>query len=284
LRVMECMCPVESANSRRPPARPRLVAIDVDDTLLEADLTLLAECADAISRARATGVRVVLATGRMFSSVRPYAERLGLDGYMITYNGGLIQSLQGERLWHRPVPRESAIRLVDEARRVGFCLNLYLDDRLIVETDDDERVQYYVSIAGVDAVPVGDLKAALQHGEPTKCLFVGDADRRDAVIAELQASFPELKITGSKPRFIEVTHREIHKEVALAAVAEAYGIAMDAVMAVGDADNDATMLARAGWGVAVANASPGARRAADIVTEGARGRGVAEAFDRFVLA
>lgn len=272
-----------STVSANPLVRPKMVAIDVDDTLLEADLQLRDECIEAVEEARRLGVRVVLATGRMFSSVRPYAERLGLDGYLITYNGGLVRSLDGETLWHKPVPAESARHLIEVADREGFCLNLYVDDTLIVASLDDERVQYYVGIAGVDAVQVPNLEEALEQGEPTKCLFVGDARRVPDFIERLRADFPELQISGSKPRFVEVTRKGIHKEIALEAVAEAYHVPMEAVMAIGDGENDATMIARAGWGVAVANASDGAKRVANIVTEAPRGAGVCEALRQYVL-
>jgi len=263
--------------------RPKLVAVDLDDTLLQEDLTLLDECVSVLKEAQRRGVKVVIATGRMYRSALPYAKRLGIDGYLIAYNGALIKGVDGETFWHKPVPAEYARELVDVARRTGLRLNFYVEDALIVE-GFDERVEYYISIAQVEPEVVDDLAAVLERGEPTKCLFVGDADQVAEVLPGLEAQFPDLQISRSKPRFIEVTRRGIRKEVAVAAVAEAYGLSMDDVMAVGDADNDVTMLAQAGIGVAVANASAKAKEAADYVAAEARGRGVCEAVRRFVLA
>lgn len=259
-----------------------MIAVDLDDTLLEEDLTLRDDVAAALAEAMARGVKVVLATGRMYRSALPYAKRLGIDGYLIAYNGALIRSVDGETLWHKPVPAEQAKKLIDVARRENLRLNLYLDDTLVVD-GIDERVEYYVSIAQVEPQVVDDLAAALERGEPTKCLLVGEADQVAEVVPELQAAFPDLQIARSKPRFIEVTRRGIRKEVAVAAVAEAYGVRMEEVMAVGDGDNDASMLAQAGIGVAVANASAKAKEAASYVAAGARGAGVCEAVRRFVL-
>ena len=98
-------------------SRPKLIAVDLDDTLLEADLTLLDETAAALAEAKARGVKLVLATGRMFRSALPYARRLGIDGYLITYNGALVRSVDGETFWHKPVPAHHARALVDFARR-----------------------------------------------------------------------------------------------------------------------------------------------------------------------
>lgn len=262
--------------------RPKLIAVDLDDTLLEADLSLSDECVDALRQAKERGVEVVLATGRMFCSALPFARRIGLDGYVIAYNGALIRSVEGETFWHKPVPAAHALRLIDVARRADLRLNLYLDDTLVVD-GIDERVEYYLSIARVQPKVVDDLAAVLRQGEPTKCLLVGDAEQVAELTPKLQAEFPDLQIARSKPRFIEVTRRGIRKEVALAAVAEALGVAMEDVMAVGDGDNDATMLAWAGIGVAVANASTKAKEAAGYVASGSRGAGVCEAVRRFVL-
>lgn len=267
--------------SRFPQAPPRLVALDMDDTLLEEDLTLSQPCVKRIRAAVDAGIRVVLATGRMFRSALPFAERLGLDGWVIAYNGGMVRAMGGGDLWHRPVPVDDARAMIGVARREGLRLNLFVDDTLYVEAID-ERVRYYTRVAGVEAHPVGDLERALALGPPTKCLFVGDPDQVAEAAPRLQEEFPGLRFTRSKPRYIEVTRRDVHKQAGLAAVAQAYGVPREAVMAVGDADNDATMLAWAGWGVAVANASPEAREAADVVVTQPRGRGVCEAFERFV--
>lgn len=266
-----------------PRLRPQLVAIDIDDTLLDVDHTLHDEVVDVITEARARGVHVLLATGRMFRSALPFARRLGLTGHLITYNGGLVRGVDGTTLFHRPVPAEAARRLVPFAHRENLCLNLYIDDELVVERADDERVAYYVSIAQVEPVAVGDLTKALANGDPTKCLFVGDAERIPGLIEGMRQEFPDLQITRSKPRFIEVTQKGVDKGAALAMVARAYGVPMEAVMAIGDADNDAAMIAQAGWGVAVGNASDGAKGVADAVTDALRGRGVCEAIRRFVL-
>lgn len=267
---------------QHPSIRPKLIAVDVDDTLLEADLTLSDACAEALKSAQAAGVNVVIATGRMFRSALPFALRLGIDRYLIAYNGALIRTIAGETVWHKPVPAQYAREMIGVAREMGFRLNFYIDDTLVVD-GIDERVEYYLQIAKVEPQVVDDLAGALDRGEPTKCLFVGDADEVAAAVPKLQARFPELQISRSKPRFIEVTRRGIRKEVAVAKVAELYGIGMEDVMAIGDGDNDVTMLQRAGVGVAVANASDKAKAAADVVTGGARGAGVREAVERFVL-
>src|SRR5690606_22195887 len=136
-------------------------------------------------------------------SALPFAHQLGLDGYIITYNGALIKKVNGETLLHEPVPKESARKLIEFAEREDLRLNFYIDDQLIVG-EVDERVEYYLQIARVEVFPVGDLNAALDSGAPTKCLFVGDPEQTASVLGDLRHQFPELQIDRSKPRFIEL--------------------------------------------------------------------------------
>lgn len=254
----------------------RLVAIDLDDTLLEEDLIILDETIHMIRLVMERGTRVVIATGRMYQSALPYAKQLGLDGLLITYNGGLIRHVSGETLDHMPVPEIEATALIEEANDLGLRLNFYINDELYVAEVDD-HVRYYQSIAGVDVFPVGDLARAFQFGEPTKCLFVGEEERVDRLLPYFQSKYPSLQITRSKPRFIEVTQLGVHKGAALQRIAEVYGLSMESVAAIGDNDNDISMIERAGFGIAVSNASDGAKRVADVVTDRARGMGVVEA-------
>ena len=259
-----------------------MVAIDLDDTLLEADLTLSKECVSTLRRAQEAGVKVVIATGRMFRATLPIALELGLDGYLITYNGALIRSVSGETVWHRPVPADQAKEMIAIASEMDFRLNFYIDDNLVVD-GIDERVEYYLQIAQVEPQVVDDLAEVLVHGRADQVPPCGRRRAGGGSRARAASPFPELQIARSRPRFIEVTRRGVRKEVGVAKVAELYGIA--------DGGRDGHRRRRqrcldagdAGFGVAVANASAKAKAAADLVTAGERGAGVCEAVRRFVL-
>ena len=262
----------------------RLVAIDLDDTLLTPDLRIAPACREAVQAVRARGVQVVLATGRMFCSAAPYARQLGLGAEtpIIAYNGGLVQTLGGELWVHEPVPLPEARELARYAINRGLCLNLYINDTLYVQ-ELGPHVAYYVSIAGVQAHPVGDLLAFLQ-APPTKMLIVDEAERIEALLPELREAFAgRLDVARSKPRYIEVTAPGVSKGRALAAVAARLGVPAEQVMAIGDGENDAPMLRWAGLGVAVANAMPAAKAAADVLTLSNAEGGVGAALRRYVL-
>lgn len=267
----------------------RLVAIDVDDTLIDDQLQIVAENAEAIRQASAAGIRVTLATGRMYASVEHYARELGLFGTpLISYNGAWVRDLEGNEILHRPVPTALVVELARLARSLGATLNLYVDDRLYVEALN-EAVDHYTSIAQVEAHPVGDLEAFIRSrpevGGSTKALMVVDASEAEALTGRLQAEYAgRLEIVRSKPRFIEFTAIGVSKGEALRVVAGLEGIDQRSVMAIGDSYNDISMLQYAGIGVAVANAPAEVRAAADWTVAHHRDGGVAEALQRVLAA
>lgn len=262
----------------------RLVALDVDDTLLTDDLTISPRVRQAIHEAMARGVTVILATGRMFPAARPYAKELGLTGPLITYNGALIRTEDGDTWWHRPVPRPLALEVLDRAEAEGWDVQCYCDDRLFVPRID-EGVRYYLDIANVPAQTCSDMRALLQERETTKLLAIGEPEetaRRAEALTEAFAG--RLTITISKPRFVEMLDASVSKAAALAEVARRLSVPRDQVLAIGDSFNDLEMIRWAGVGVAMGNAHPEVRARADFVVATNMEEGVAEALERFVLS
>lgn len=260
----------------------RLLAMDVDDTLLTDDLLVPPSAISAIAAARQRGVRVVLATGRMFISALPHARSAGVDGPIIAYNGGLVRTLAGQTLQHRPVPMREVLELIAMAEENDLCLNLYVDDRLYVR-HMDERVEYYVSVAKVPAYVEPDLRKVLKEA-PTKALIVGDPPAADVWRDRLGAHFGDrLVVAKSRPRFVEITAPGVCKGAALARLAASLGIERSAVMAIGDSGNDLDMLEFVGVSVAVGNARPDVKAQADYVVASNVDGGVAEAINRLIL-
>ncbi len=261
----------------------RLVAIDVDHTLIGQDLRIGARARDAVGAAMAAGCLVTLASGRMFRATVPFAEELGIAVPLITYDGALIKSARThEVVSHRPMPLEYARRVLTYARERGLHLNVYIDDRLYVESYDEEALSY-MAHANVDATAVGDLSAFVAL-PPTKLLVIAEEHEVERLLPELAARFgADLHVVRSLPRYIELTAGGVCKGTGLATLAEWLRVPREEVMAIGDSENDVSMLEYAGVGVAVANAHCAVKRAADYVARTESGDGVAEAMERFVL-
>lgn len=261
----------------------KLIAIDLDDTLLNTERHVSPRNREAIRAARERGVMVTLATGRMYQSALPYALELGLDVPLITYQGALIKTaLTGEELLHHPIPLDVAqtiIRLVEDS---PVQLNLYVDDELYV-SELTERGQAYADRVRVPIHPVGRLSTWLKQA-PTKIVIVHDPEAIAGICAEIQARLGDrVRLTCSWPHFLEISHPDASKGQALAFFSQRYGISPAKMMACGDGENDLDMIRYAGLGVVMGNGQERAKQVADYVTKTNDEDGVAEAIERFVL-
>lgn len=261
----------------------KLVAVDLDDTLLSSTRQISLRAGNAIRRAVQQGITVTIATGRMHCSALPYAIELDLDVPIITYNGALIKcSRSGKTILHRPLDADTAAGVLELFRRRGWYIQSYVDDVLYVK-ERDEKARYYEEIANVVAVPVGERLYSLE-GAPTKLLAVAEPEEMREIVATVKAFFGDrIYVAASKPKYLEMTNPEVNKGRALAVLAQRLGISRSEIMAVGDSVNDLDMISYAGWGVAMGNARDEVKAVASAVTSANDADGVAEAIEKYVL-
>lgn len=265
----------------------QLIASDLDDTLLRDDLTISLENKQAVQAVMASNVVFTIATGRMFVSAAPYGLELGLpqDQPIICYNGALIKRLSGETIYEAPLSVELGTRIVQFGRERGWTVNAYFDDQLYV-AEMNAQVESYLEIAQVEVEEVGDLVSFVKDGERelSKVLIVSDPEQTSERIGEIRQEFGRsAQIVSSKRKFIEITSPDADKGRALSWLAQSMGIRHEQVMAIGDSNNDVSMLKMAGVGVAVANAVDSAKQAAEHVTASNNEHGVGKAIRDFVL-
>jgi Cof subfamily protein (haloacid dehalogenase superfamily) len=230
----------------------------------------------AIARARAAGLRVVVATGRMFRSVRPYLEQAGIDDPVVCYQGAVVADPRtGEFMRHVPIPLELARSAIVAVQEEGFHVNCYVHDELYVGEVTPEAERY----AGFQSIPlhsVGDLAAWLSE-PPTKLVAIDEPDVLDGLEARMKERFAgRLYISKSLPYFLEFAHPDVTKGSGLAFLAEHLDFTPEHTVAFGDGENDVELLEWAGFGIAVANAHPRALAVADWVCPSAEEEGVAQ--------
>jgi Cof subfamily protein (haloacid dehalogenase superfamily) len=258
----------------------KVVALDLDGTILPPGLELTELTIHTLEAARRAGVRILIATGRMHCSALPYARRLGLSEALVSYQGALIKHITtGETLYHRPIPLDLALEVLGPLEAEGHSLNVYVDDELYVRdwTDDVRR---YQRISRVPVHAVGTLSRYLTV-PTTKIVVTGDPLMLDELVERLQEAFGDrLYVAKSLPFFLEIASPEVSKSSALALLGRRYGFAPADVVAFGDSFNDTDMLRWAGLGVAMGNAPEPVRAAADAVCAAVDEDGVA----RFLLS
>jgi Cof subfamily protein (haloacid dehalogenase superfamily) len=238
----------------------RLVASDVDGTLLDHHGRLPAGRAAAVRRLGASGVPLVLATGKLWTSVRALIDELELAGPHVACNGSIVFDGEGRILDRTLLDTDVADEVTDVLRARGVVHAVYLADGTIV-TDRTDPAHDVLPLLGEPRPTVG----AREGRGVVKVLAILPADA-EGDLRGLAADVARVQRTG--PRFLEWNARTADKATGLATVAGLLDVALADVLAVGDAENDVPMLRAAGIGVAVADASPAARAAADrVLTE-----------------
>ncbi|MFC5470556.1 Cof-type HAD-IIB family hydrolase [Cohnella suwonensis] len=262
----------------------RLIAMDLDDTLLTDELTVTDATRQAMAEAVAKGVHLTIATGRMFDSAQRIARQVGLNVPIITYQGSLIKNLLDEEvLYERSVPVDVAEELHAYCQQNGLHLQSYIDDKLYVPEDND-KVKGYAKQSKIPYLVESDFSRIIASDRQTKLLIIDEPAKLDAMLPGLKERFGgRVHLTKSKPNYLEFMHPEGTKGHALRFLAAHYGIPMEQTIAMGDAMNDHEMVEAAGLGVAMANAVPALKAVADFVTLGNNEDGVKHVLDKFVL-
>lgn len=253
----------------------KLIASDMDDTLLNSDCQISARNAAAIKAAVAAGKIFLIATGRMYVSAQPYAERLGLDVPLVTYNGALVKgSLSGEVFYEHKMKLETANEVLAYCKEKGYYLQLYVGDSIYIRQQNDCS-RMYTKISGIPTTEIGE---ALYHTDaaPYKILVMTKAEEFSEVWQQFAQRFAgKLDVTSSKDNFLELMEPGVNKWEAVKSVAASYGVQPQEVMCIGDSNNDIRMIANAGIGVAVANAKDSVKKQAKIITASNNDDGVA---------
>ena len=233
----------------------------------------------AIRAARAAGIRVIIATGRMFVSVRPYVLQAGIDDPVVCYQGAVVAEPDtGRWLRHEPIPTALGKEAVEAIVAEGFHVNVYVDDELFVGRITPEA-RAYADFQGLVIHEVGDLAGWLEK-PPTKVVSVGEPELLDGLEARLKERFSgRLYISKSLPFFLEIASPKVTKGSGLQFVAEHLGFSAEKAVAFGDGENDIELLEWAGFGIAVGNAHERVIEVADYVCPPVTEEGVAQVIE-----
>ena len=275
--------------------RIRLIALDMDGTLLASDHpTVPQENIDAIRRADASGIRVCICTGRMLEDASDFALRLGLPCLLIACNGtrGSDGPAPGSEVWLRcNFEPQDALRVIDALMPCGLIVHA-LEDGRVSSIGTDASKPYHLVRRGLVEGCYGEtvLRDAASRGI-MKFFVTADGGsgraedaRIDAARRALQEAVPHLILTSSAPGNIEIMPRGAGKGTALRALSARLGLAREAVMAMGDAPNDLSMLEYACHSVAMENASPEVKAVCRYQTGNNDAAGVAAMISRVLSA
>jgi Cof subfamily protein (haloacid dehalogenase superfamily) len=261
----------------------RLLVIDLDGTARSRRLGITSGVRRAIEAARTRGVRVCVATGRMWRSAEPWIRALGVDPPAILYNGGQVLDFEAARtLYERRLPAAAARAALELVRRDPEVQpHLYVDDRVLVERPHP-LTEAYTADDGLAAEVVPSFEPFLA-ADPHKILIIGPEPRVERLQRSVHAAALPVHAVQSEPVYLEILPPGVSKGEALRAMCGALQVTLEETIAVGDNWNDVEMIEVAGLGVAMGHAPEGVRAKADYVCGTAEEEGVREVIERFIL-
>ena len=271
----------------------RLIALDLDGTLLTSDKQLTERNRRALTEAAADGIEIVPATGRFYSGMPEAVRALEFIRYCILINGALVTDIMtGETVYSANIGTEQALEFFSYLDSLPVIYDCYIDSwGYMTKSMQDMAGEYISNIHSLKMVrelrkPVPELKRYIREGGccPQKLqLFTkNDVPYRDRLLRELAERFPHFSVTASLPNNIEINSLDADKGKALSALAKHLGLGKNALMAFGDGLNDSAMLRTAGWGVSMGNAAPGVAEAAVLHTADCDADGVALVIEKIL--
>ena len=271
----------------------KLIAVDLDGTLLNNKKELTPRTKRALELAAAKGVHIVPATGRTFGGVPEVVRNLPFVRYGLCINGGSVwDSAIDAALYKAEIPFARAEEIFDFIERYHTMYDCYVDgwgktDRKFFEHLEDYVDDPHVrNLIRATRVPVDDFRGYIRelgHDIQKIILFIQEKEAHDRAMEEVIAALPDMNVAAALTCNIELNHKNANKGIALKYLCEHLGFSVENAMACGDGGNDKEMIAAAGFAVVMENGTDELKQMADFVTKSNEEDGVAYAIEKFVL-
>ena len=228
------------------------IVLDLDGTLLTSKEKISEKTKNILYKLREKGIKIIIATGRSYKSLKPYKEMLGLDTPVVCFNGAKIVDVTEKTVFELPLEDKLSKKCIDIAKEMGIHINFYQNEVWYVEEETEEAHMYKES-SGLDfeIKKINDF----DNFNMTKLLFIGANERLKELEKRIhEAVGNEVNKVFSKKHYLEVMNKDVNKGEALRKLFLMEGININKVIAFGDAWNDLEMLQIVGHGVAMGNA------------------------------
>jgi Cof subfamily protein (haloacid dehalogenase superfamily) len=262
----------------------KLVAVDMDGTLLTPELEISKQTIGTINKVIEKGVIFTLSTGRMYLAAIPFADMLNLDVPIITCNGALTKcSKTGKVYDEKVIDKKHSEEIIKYCEEAGLSVSIYSEDNIYIKKDS-ENIDIHRQLDHAKPQVVKDF-GSLLDGLIIKIMFNSSdkysLEKHARKLNELYKE--ELNFYFSLPYFIEIVHKEANKRNALENIALKFNIKREEIIAIGDNFNDMDMIEYAGLGVAMGNAPDYLKNVAQFVTHSNDEDGVRHVLERFIL-
>lgn len=263
----------------------KILVLDIDGTLTNSKKQITEATKQAIWELMDRGHLVALASGRPAPGMRKYEKELELDkrgGYLLSYNGARVVECTGGEVVHQNfLPLHVVPQLYEFAKERGAGLITYDGDVVISAFEPDEYIKLE---AGINWLPIRHEPDFVEYVnyDINKCLMTAPGEQAAVYEKELQERFGDIiSIYRSEPFFIEIMPKNINKADSLDKVLKGMGMSAENAVCCGDGFNDITMIKYAGVGVAMGNAQPAVKEAADYIAPTNDEDGLVDVISRF---
>ena len=261
-----------------------MVATDIDGTILNWELGgFTPRVKECINKLSSNGIKVVLVTGRMHESASGLANELGLKTPIVSYQGGLIKDNceNGKIYYKKLLDTNKAKEIIKWAKENNIHINLYMDDILYVEKDN-EVIKKYTQIRYISYKVCSFDDLEIKNVNKVLLIDYDNAEKVTSWVNYLSQKYPELYIVKSTPYFCEVSNIDAKKSRAVEFLCNEWGIKKEEVLTIGDQNNDIELLNAGGIKVAMGNGTPELKECADFITDTVNNNGFVKAVEKFI--
>jgi HAD-superfamily hydrolase, subfamily IIB len=265
----------------------KLIALDMDGTLLTTDKKVSERTEAAIKAAEAKGVKIVLASGRPLVGLNRYLEELELikgEDYVLSFNGGLVQNTKTAEIVSKVSLKGSDLKYIYEiSKELNINIHAFSAKEGLITPKNSHYTDHEAEINGID-INIKDFNEVDDEEDIIKVMMIDPQEILDPAIEKLPKEvYEKYSVFKSSPFFLEFTHKEVDKGLGLKRLGEYLGIKKEEIIACGDAGNDLSMVKYAGLGVAMDNAVSEVKEAADYITASNDEDGIAQVIEKFIL-
>ncbi len=265
----------------------KALVLDIDGTLTNSQKEITPATKDSIRTVLENGYKVILASGRPTPGMRRYEKELELEqygGYLLSFNGGrIIECRTGEIIYQRILSLSMIPGLYAFAKKNGCGLVTYFGDSIISAFEPDEYVELESRINGMP-IKVVDNFVDFVDFDINKCLLTASVDKAPELEKQLQEKYGDIaSIYRSEPFFLEIMPQNVDKATSLDRMLQIEGLTRENTICCGDGFNDISMIQYAGMGVAMGNAQPAVKEAADYITGTNDEDGLVEVINKFIM-
>ncbi|AEX84499.1 hypothetical protein XO10_00195 [Marinitoga sp. 1135] len=260
---------------------------DLDGTLLNSNESISQRTVESIKKIFEMGSFIIIASGRMYKSTRLIVEKympfLHNNIPIVSYNGAYVVSHTGEVVFESDILKDLAIKVIEDLKKHDTHVQIYLNDDLITDKDNDE-IKQYAKHSGVEYKIVKDIVEHIkQHGEPTKILAINQPEKLDIIQKSMTEKYGNtLNIVRSFSIYLDFLNKDSSKGLALKKLKEIYRFNLEEAYIFGDSENDISMLSLSKNSYAMANANEHVKESARNITLSNDEEGVAIVLEKII--